>query len=363
MPGICRSSRMTANSSRSSARSASAPDLATTVSTFRPSRASIAANAFRSSSSTINTLAGPGAASGNASLRQPVAEPLPPDRLPTSAGLTNGVCPLYGNSQNGNQVVDVHGFRNIVRRTCLDTLLPVALHGLGGYRNDRQLAVCGAGADLTNGFVTVHVGHHYVDQDDVDVRLRGQELQSASPAFRIGEFNAIFVEGAGQREDVADIVVDDHDLAARQHRRLAALADLGLGELRQLIDRLVQQKAGLLHQLISRTRNSDQPAKHPKPEAPIILSGHAVRGEDDDGRPPAGLLQDVDQLYGWKGCCAHHHAIWALAEGTRHHRGQIVCDLKICKALAQDLQGFALDANDGEASLGLFDKGLYPLEG
>src|SRR5688572_4738065 len=128
MSGMLRSSRMTANSRLSTSASASEPERAMTR--FCPSSSSMVrkASSFSGRSSTIRMLA---------------LSPCPP------LGSTPVILlPIQPPAQHGEQVQPVHGLGEVVPRACLDALHAVALHGLRGHGDDRQVLAARQLADL-----------------------------------------------------------------------------------------------------------------------------------------------------------------------------------------------------------------------
>ena len=77
-------------------------------------------------------------------------------------------------------------------------------------------ASCGRLADLLHGFVAVHVGHHDVDQSDVNAGRLLENDDAVLAALGVEDLGVIALEDAGQRIDVADVVIDDEDLGAIQ---------------------------------------------------------------------------------------------------------------------------------------------------
>src|ERR1700733_6513108 len=70
------------------------------------------------------------------------------------------------------QLLDVHRLREIVGGAGLQAFLAVALHGLGGQRQNGQPPGLGFRANRLDGFVAVHAGHHDVHEHDRHIRAR-----------------------------------------------------------------------------------------------------------------------------------------------------------------------------------------------
>src|SRR4051794_40974840 len=146
IPGITMSSRITANSFVSSARSASSPDLARIMFWSSELRIASSATRFSSRSSTRRMFAF--SATVNPPSRTRPTEPRPHDV---------------------KKMVRIDRLGHIVRRTGFDALLPVALHRLGGQGDDRQVGELRHAAYGLRGRVAVELRHHDVHQDEVDV--------------------------------------------------------------------------------------------------------------------------------------------------------------------------------------------------
>ena len=73
--------------------------------------------------------------------------------------------------------------------------------------------------DAADRFVTVHLRHHDVHQDDVDVGVVAEHLDRFGTAFGREHVHLVFFERRAQREDVAGVVVDDEDLPADERGR------------------------------------------------------------------------------------------------------------------------------------------------
>src|SRR5678815_4054339 len=74
-------------------------------------------------------------------------------------------------SQDGEQVLAIDRLRQIIPRARGDALLAVPLHGLRRHGDDRQLAAARQLLDLADGGDAVHLGHHDVHQDHVELGI------------------------------------------------------------------------------------------------------------------------------------------------------------------------------------------------
>ena len=122
------------------------------------------------------------------------------------------------------------------------------------------------------------VGLGLEDADGVATRLGGDDDHVAP------------LQDARQREDVADVVVDDQDLLAREDLvGLVELLDgpaLGLG---QLVDRRVEEEGGLVEEPLGRARPAGRPGsgRRPGPESSPSLRRPVGVEDHRQGRGPA----------------------------------------------------------------------------
>jgi len=93
-------------------------------------------------------------------------------------------------------------------------LLPVSLHRLGGHGDDRQVSEPRQLADPRRRRVPIHAGHHDVHQDQRHIVVLPEHLYAGAPVVRVEHAQAVQFQRAGQREDIAHVVVDDQDLLA-----------------------------------------------------------------------------------------------------------------------------------------------------
>ena len=125
--------------------------------------------------------------------------------------------------QQGEQQLDVDRLGDIVGRAGIEAFLAVALHRLGGDRDQRQVGERRLRADLLHRLVAVHLRHHDVDQGDVDAGRLLEDEDAVAAALGVEHLDVVALEHAGQRVDVADVVVDDEDLGAGQLGQRARL--------------------------------------------------------------------------------------------------------------------------------------------
>ncbi len=74
------------------------------------------------------------------------------------------------------------------------------------------------GADAPHRLVAIHLGHHHVHQDEIDLGVALQRLERVVPVLGVEHAHALGLEGARHRVDVAHVVVDHEDRAAGEAR-------------------------------------------------------------------------------------------------------------------------------------------------
>ena len=126
-------------------------------------------------------------------------------------GLT---APLKLDPQNSEELVHVDRLRYVIGGARLQTLLAVALHRLRGDRDYRQGPERVVATDLAHGLVAVHPRHHNVDQHRVDFGIGLEEFDAVTPVLREQDLQPVLLQRTGEREDVAQVVVDEEDSAA-----------------------------------------------------------------------------------------------------------------------------------------------------
>src|SRR6267378_1876889 len=115
---------------------------------------------------------------------------------------------MQPHAQGGQQLLDIHGFREVVRGSGLEAFLAVALHGLCRQCQNGQAAEAGVLANHFDGLVPVHARHHDVHQNDGHVGTRLQHRDGLAAGGRRQYLHPAPLEDAGERENVAGIVVD-----------------------------------------------------------------------------------------------------------------------------------------------------------
>ncbi len=106
----------------------------------------------------------------------------------------------------------VHRLGDVVVGARVETALPFAGHDLAGHRDDRHRLELVERADRAHGVVAVHARHHDVGQHEVDIGGAAvEERDRRASALGDGHLGPAPLEQRGQREDVAEVVVDDED--------------------------------------------------------------------------------------------------------------------------------------------------------
>ena len=127
--------------------------------------------------------------------------------------------------------------------------------------------------DRPHRLVAVHLRHHDVHQHDVDVGRLLQPRDAVPAALGVDHLHLAPLQEGGQREDVADVVVDDQHRAAGERRigpvELLEHPPLALGQPGR---DPVEEERGLVEQPLGRARVLDdhrlgQAAAAPPPPA------------------------------------------------------------------------------------------------
>ena len=132
----------------------------------------------------------------------------------------------------GEQLVEVDGLRDVLGGARGEARFPVAGHGLRGEEHHRQLPAAGQLADPPRGLVAVEVGHHRVHQHDVHLGVLGEEADPGRPVVGVEHGEPVQLQRAGEREDVAHVVVDDQHGGARERGRGRGRAQRGAAQRR-----------------------------------------------------------------------------------------------------------------------------------
>ena len=179
---------------------------------------------------------------------------------------------IQPDAQQRQQLVGVDRLGDVVARAGLEALLAVALHRLRGQRDHREVLPLGALADAAQRLVAVHLRHHDVHQDDVDVRVLLELGERALAVLGVDHVHLVALEQRRQREDVAQVVVDDEHVALRELRialrEPAQHALLALGQVR--LD-AVQEQRGLVEQPLHRRDVLDDHGLREAVQALLVL--------------------------------------------------------------------------------------------
>ena len=139
--------------------------------------------------------------------------------LPGSRGFAR---PSDPNPKQRQQQLDIDRLGDIVRGARIEALLAVTFHRFCGDRDQRKIGELRALSDLLHRLISVHVGHHDVDERDIDARCLLKNQDSVLSPLGVENLHIVAFKNARQREDVADVVVDD------QHPGACELLDLPL---------------------------------------------------------------------------------------------------------------------------------------
>src|SRR5580704_4991377 len=102
----------------------------------------------------------------------------------SSTAATTAALTLQPQPQYRQQLLGIHGFRQIIPGAGFQAAVAVALHCLGGNRDDRHVLATRDGTNLTRGVETVHLRHHDVHQDDVDRVIVLQHIDGVASVVR-----------------------------------------------------------------------------------------------------------------------------------------------------------------------------------
>jgi len=83
-------------------------------------------------------------------------------------------------------------------------------------RDHRQVGTLRHGADRGRRGVAVHLRHHHVHQDEIDVLVGPQHPEALVPVGCVDDGEPVQLKDAGDREGVAQVIVNDQDAPAAQ---------------------------------------------------------------------------------------------------------------------------------------------------
>src|SRR5205814_10598363 len=89
-----------------------------------------------------------------------------------------------------------------------NALVAVTLHRLGRKRDDWKRPEPLHGANRLGRLVAIHLGHHQIHQNRIDVGILVELLERLISVLREADHHAVIFQHARQRENVADVVVD-----------------------------------------------------------------------------------------------------------------------------------------------------------
>ena len=116
--------------------------------------------------------------------------------------------PVYLRDDAGQRDREVHGLRDVVVGAAVQGIDDVLALCLGGHHDDRQRARGMLGAYVRQHFEPTQVGHHHVQQDEVE-RLTLHHVQGFDAAAGVGHMKALALEAALQYLAVLEDVVND----------------------------------------------------------------------------------------------------------------------------------------------------------
>ena len=152
------------------------------------------------------------------------------------------------------QKVEIDRLGDVVGSAGLEAFLAIALHRLGGDRDQRNVGDRRPAAYLAHRLVAVHLRHHDVDQRHVDIWYLLEDGDAVPAPLGMQHLDVVGLQHAGQRIDVADVVIDDQHLGARQVGGIETLGRLGRTALRLLAGQHGRHQQRQLRQVF-RTRH------------------------------------------------------------------------------------------------------------
>ena len=172
----------------------------------------------------------------------------------------------------------------------------------------------GSCADRERRLVAVQLRHHHVHQDEVDVARRPQGLDPLTAVLGEQDLHPVRLERAREREDVADVVVDDEDLLADEDRvRVVQLLEHLPLRVRQLRLDPVQEERRLVEQPLGRAGVLDDDRLRVALQLRLLAPRQLLARVDDHGqaaRPLVGLhlLEQVEARH-LRQLQVEHHAV------------------------------------------------------
>ena len=101
----------------------------------------------------------------------------------------------------------VEGFGLVIVAAGFESFLTVALHGMGGQRNHRDVTESRIGLQLTGGAPTIQVGHAHVHQDQVG-GVRTGHLETCGGTFSGQDAVALLFQTPRNEDAIVLGVVD-----------------------------------------------------------------------------------------------------------------------------------------------------------
>ena len=164
---------------------------------------------------------------------------------------------------------------------------------MGRVRNSGLRRIC------THRLVSIHIGHHDVHQDYVQVPIVLDHLDGVLTAGGAYHVHVLVFEQGCEREDVAGVVIDHQHFAAAQnfHRAMQPFQH-GLLLRRQIGDDPVEEQRSLVQQPFRRTHILQNDALGHRLELCLFGGGQVPTSEDDHrhGRQRRLSVHPLQQL-------------------------------------------------------------------
>ena len=162
---------------------------------------------------------------------------------------------------------------------------------IGSERNSRNLA------DGPHGFVAVHLRHHDVHQHQIDIRRLLQQLDAGAAVFGVHHFQIVIFQQAGERENIAHVVVHHQHRFAdqRQDRSRATVPESGTGPGVRSASARCSRRTGFVEQPLQRMRRFTTLVRARRAPAPALRrdSERRVAHQDNGGTYGPSLALDL----------------------------------------------------------------------
>ena len=151
--------------------------------------------------------------------------------------------------------------------------------------------IAGPAAYLAHRLVAVHLRHHDVDQRHVDIGYLLEDGDAVPAPLGMQHLDVVGLQHAGQRVDVADVVIDDQHLGARQVGGIETLRRLGRSAFRLLAGQHGRHQQRQLRQVFRTRHVGDRRVERQR----MIERLESRREDQQSGSGIAKLFVDAGQ--------------------------------------------------------------------